>query len=141
MEKKEQPSSQESISICDIMKGNTSEIIQKMESQIPSFVQNYSDLYAAYLHMFDDIFGTCYIAEKKYFDKLQIDPKILELLKEYSQTLKQSSMENIEITAKLIDAYVKMRISTIKSFDNYAHAMMDSYTKMLSQFGDSKFSK
>jgi hypothetical protein len=35
---------------------------------------------------------------------------------------------------KLFDEYVKMRISTIQSFDNYAHVMMESYAKMLSQF-------
>ena len=61
------------ISICDIMKNNTSAVIRKMESQIPSYVQSFSDLYAAYLHAADDLFGTCYISEKKFFDKLNID--------------------------------------------------------------------
>ncbi len=35
---------------------------------MPSMFQNYLDLYTAYLHMIDDIFGTCYIAEKEFFD-------------------------------------------------------------------------
>jgi len=55
-------------SICDIMKKDTSEIIKNMESKIPSLFQNYSDLYMAYLHMFDDLFGACYIAEKEYLE-------------------------------------------------------------------------
>jgi hypothetical protein len=141
MEKKDLPSNNEKISICDIMKGNTSEIIQKLECQILSFVQNYSDLYTAYLHMFDDIFGTCYIAEKEYFDKLQIDPKVLKQLKEHTETLKQNSIESIEMFTKFFDAYAKMRISAVKSFDNYIHVMMDSYAKMLSNLNDSSISK
>ncbi len=43
--------SNEKYSICDIMKGNTSVIIQKMESQIPVNFQIYSDMYKEYLHM------------------------------------------------------------------------------------------
>lgn len=64
---------EEKLSICDVMKKDTLEIIKKMESQMPSMFQNYSDLYGAYLHSLDDIFGTCHIAEKEFFDKLNID--------------------------------------------------------------------
>lgn len=51
--KKEAESSKKSdaISICDVMKNNTSEIIQKLESQIPTYAQLSSDLYTKYLHM------------------------------------------------------------------------------------------
>ena len=47
------------ISVCDIMKTNTSKVIQKFESKIPPRFQQYSDLYAAYLHTIDDLYGTC----------------------------------------------------------------------------------
>ena len=71
MDKKDEQSQnrleEKHISICDVMKGNTSEVIQKLESNVPSLVQNYSELYAAYLHMFDDLFGTCSYPIKKYF--------------------------------------------------------------------------
>lgn len=69
------------ISICDVMKENTSEVIQKLESNIPTLVKNYSDLHTAYLHMFDDLFETCYMAEKEFFDKLNIDQGILKEIK------------------------------------------------------------
>ena len=47
---------EEKLSICEIMKDDTSEVIRKIESQIPSLFQNYSNLYTKYLHMFDDMF-------------------------------------------------------------------------------------
>ena len=127
----------EKLSICDIMKDDTSEIIKEMESQMPSIFQNYSNMYSEYLHMFDDIFGTCYIAEKEFFDKLNIDQNILRQIKKNSESMRKSYVENINMTTKLFDSYVKTRISAVKSFDNYVHIMMESYAKMWSQFNKS----
>jgi len=122
------------LSICDIMKEDTSEIIKCMESKMPAMFQSYSDLYAAYLHMLDDIFGTCYIAEKEFFDNLNIDQGILRQIKANSESMRENYIEHLNMSFKLFDEYVKMRISAIKSFDNYIHIMVDSYTNMLSQF-------
>ena len=129
---------EEKLSICDVMKEDTSEIIKKMESQAPSLFQHYSDLYTEYLHMFDDIFGTCYIAEKEFFDKSNIDQGMLRQIKENSESMKKNYLENIDMTTKFFDEYVKMRISAIKSFDNFIHVMMESYAKTLSQLNKSK---
>lgn len=137
--KNDQPQNQpeEHISICDVMKGDTSAIIQKLESNIPSLVQNYSDLYTAYLHMFDDLFGTCYMAEKEFFDKLNIDQVTLKEIKRNSYIIKNHYLNNIDMTTKFFDVYVQMRISAVRSFDTYVHTMMDSYAKTLSQFNQS----
>lgn len=71
------------ISICNIMKSNTSEVIKKVEAQIPSYFQLYSDFYKEYLHTLDDLFGTCYISEKEFFDKLGFDQNTLKLIDSY----------------------------------------------------------
>ena len=128
---------EEKLSICDIMKEDTSEVIKKMESKMPSMFQNYSDMYIKHLHTLDDIFGTCYIAEKEFFDKLNIDQGILRQIKQNSKLMKKRYVENIDMTAKFFDEYVKMRMDAIKLFDNYAHVMMEFYAKMLSQFNKS----
>lgn len=128
---------EEQISICDIMKEDTSEVIKKMESKMPSMFQSYSDMYTKYLHTLDDVFGTCYIAEKEFFDKLNIDQDILRQIKQNSELMRKNYVENIDRYAKFFDEYVKMRISGIESFDNYVHVMMESYVKMLSQFNKS----
>lgn len=60
--------------------------------------QNYSDLYTAYLHMFDDIFGTCYIVEKEFFDKLNIYQGILQQIKKNSETIQSYYTDNIDMT-------------------------------------------
>ncbi|NQV40331.1 MAG: hypothetical protein HQ505_07340 [Nitrosopumilus sp.] len=128
----------EKLSICDVFKEDTSEVIKKLESQTPSLFQNYSNLYTAYLHMFDDLFGTCYISEKEFFNKLNLDQSILKQIKSNSESIKKAYLENIDRNAKYVDEYTKMRISAIKSFDNYMHVIMDSYAKYFSQFNKSK---
>ena len=79
----EETSSQVDVSVCDIMKGNTSEIIKKMESQIPTYFQMHSDVYTEFLHTMDDLFGTCFIAEKEFFDKLNFDQYTLKFFDSY----------------------------------------------------------
>lgn len=134
MEKNTSEKDNENLSVCDVMKSDTSEIIKKLESQMPTMFQNYSDLYRAYLHLYDDIFGTCYIAEKEFFDKLNIDQNVLKQIKSTSESFRNYQIKNIEMTSKLFDEYIKMRLSGIESFDRYVHTLMDGYTKTLSQF-------
>ncbi len=129
------------ISACDIMKDNTSNVIKKMESQIPSYVQQYSDLYTEYLHMFDDLFGTCYISEKEFFDKLGFDQETLKTFDNYSKTLTNFYSSQIDMSTNYLRSYVKMRISAIKSYDRYLHLMMNSYAKTLSQFNSNPKTK
>lgn len=121
------------ISVCDVMKSNTSKSIKKLESQIPTLMQQYSDLYAAYLHSFDDVFGTCYIAEKEFFGKLGIDKKTLKIFEDFSKTLTDTYSSQVDAGSSFFRSYVKMRMSQIESFDKYIHVMMDSYSKILSQ--------
>ena len=127
-------SPQTKISVCDLLKNNTSSIIKKMEFQVPSYLQQYLDLYTAYLHSFDQIFGTCYIAEKELFDKLEIDQKTLKSFDSLSSTFRDVISSQIDSSTQFLDTYVKMRISSIESFDRYAQVMMRLYSNMLSQF-------
>ena len=128
---------EEKLSICDIMKEDTSDVIKKIESKTPSIFQSYSDMYSKYLHTLDDVFGACYIAEKEFFDKLNLDQDILKQIKENSESVKKNYIENIDMTAKFFDEHVKMRMDAIKTFDNCAHIMMDFYAKTLSHFNKS----
>ena len=119
------------------MKEDTSEVIKKIESKMPSIFQSYSDMYTKYLHTLDDIFGTFYIAEKEFFDKLNLEQDILKQIKENSGLMKKNYIENIDRATKFFDEDVKMKIETIKTFDNYSHVMMKTYAKTLSQFNKS----
>ncbi|MBM2852327.1 MAG: hypothetical protein HW420_874, partial [Candidatus Nitrosotenuis sp.] len=106
IKKSSKKSPQTKISVCDVMKNNTSSVIKKMEFQVPAYLQQYTDLYTAYLHSFDQIFGTCYIAEKEFFDKLEIDENALKSFDNISNTFKDIISSQIDISTQSLDTYV-----------------------------------
>jgi len=132
--KSSKKSLQTKISVCDVIKTNTSSIIKKMKTQVQSYLQQYADLYTTYLESFDKIFGTCYIAEKEFFDKLEIDQNFLKSFDESSKTFRDFMSSQIDTSTQYLNAYVKMKISAVDSFDRSAQVMMKIYANMLSQF-------
>lgn len=121
-------------SICNIFKDNSSKIINKLEMQIPSHFQIYSDIYKEYLHMLDDVFGTCIISEKEFLDKINADKKSMKYIKSFSEGMTDFWIKQIKNYDNYLKWYSQMRISGMKSYDQFVHIMMDSYSKTLSNF-------
>ena len=124
----------QTISICGIMKNNTSDIIQKLELESPILFQNYSELYSKYLHSIQDLFGVCNLAEKQYFDKMQVDQKFLKIFDDNWKFMTKIAESQIGLSADFLKSYVQFRLSIIDSWDQYAHAAMNTYAKILSRF-------
>lgn len=134
--KKEADSSKKEnvVSICDVMKNNTSEVIQKIESKFPIYVQLYTDLYTKYLHTIDDLYSTCYVSEKEFFDKLGMDKKALYAFDTYWKSIANMTKYQIDMAANFAKMYVEFRLATIDSYDKVLHIMMDNYAKAWNQF-------
>lgn len=124
------------ISICDIMKNRTSEIVKKMECQLPLTVQQYSDLYTAYLHSFDDMFGSCYISQKEFFDKLNIPQETLKEFDKYLESLSKSYQNWIDLGSKYGQSYVNAKLSMVKSYDQFVHIAMNSFAQTWAKFNE-----
>jgi len=122
------------ISICDLTKNNTSEILQKMEYQIPVYLQGYTDLFTKYLHSFNTSFGACRILEKQFFDKLGIDHQVMDEIEEYWNFVKNLTLIQIETCSKFVQDYIDFRISTIDSLDKSITSALEYYSKSLSKF-------
>ncbi|HXG14492.1 MAG TPA: hypothetical protein VNK25_05125 [Candidatus Nitrosotenuis sp.] len=116
-----------SISVCDVMKDNTSKIIKKLEAQIPFSTQYYSDLYTLFLHSVDDIFGTCYLAEKQFFDRLGFDQNILKSFKMLSDQSTNVFLTQIEMTNNLQKSQLELQKSLLHMYEQYLHSLVDSY--------------
>ena len=126
------------ISICDVMKNNTSQILQKMEYQLPTYLQGYTDLFTAYLHSLNTLYGTCYLSEKQFFDKLGIDDKVLEPIDEYWKLVKNLTILMIETRSNFLKDYIQFRLAAIESFDKSMGSTLDYYSKSLSKFNNKK---
>jgi len=122
------------ISICDVMKNNTSEIIQKIESKFPTYTQLYTDLYTKYLHSIGDLYSTCYLSEKEFFEKLGMDKTTLQAFDAYWKSITNMTMSQIDMATNFAKMYVQFRLATIDSYDKVAHIMMNSYARAWNQF-------
>lgn len=125
-----------SISICDILKDRTSEIVKKMEYQLPLAMQQYSDLYTAYLHSFDNMFGTCYISQKEFFDKLNISQETLREFDNYLESLSKFYQNWIDLGSKYGQSYVEAKLSMLKSYDQFSHIAMNSFAQTWAKFNE-----
>lgn len=117
-----------------VMKNNTSEIIQKIKSQIPTYVQLYSDLYTKYLQVIDDIYTTRYVSEMAFFDKLGMDKSILGAFEMYWNSFTEMTLKQIEMATKFAKMYVQFRLATLDSYDKVTRLMIDGYTIAWNQF-------
>jgi hypothetical protein len=124
----------DTISICDVMKNNTTEIIQKIKSKLPTYVELYTDLYTKYLHTIDDLYSTCYLSEKEFFDKLEMNKAAVQAFDAYWKSITSMTLSQINMGADFAKMYVQFRLATIDSYDRVAHLMMDNYARAWSQF-------
>ncbi|MDH3312962.1 MAG: hypothetical protein OEM28_07420 [Nitrosopumilus sp.] len=121
-------------SVCGVMKDSTLNVIQKLESEIPSLFQEYSDLYTRYLHSIQDIFGTCSLVEKQYFDKMEVDQNTLNVYDGYLNSTANIFESQIDLYANFVKMYIQFKLSQIDSWDKYQHACVNTYAKSWSEF-------
>jgi hypothetical protein len=127
-------------SVCDIWKDNVHKLITKVEYQTPIYLQAYSQVHAEFLHSIDNLFGTCYIWQKQYFDKVGIDQKIINA---YGK-LCESGTGNI---FELMDTYANYKrfqadsiIDSMKTGNTYLHWWVDMCGRTMS-FWNSQFNR
>lgn len=121
------PGPHETVSICDLLKENTTNLIKKIESQIPVYGQLYSDMYKEGLHVIDDAFGACYISEREFFDRLGLDQRTLRQWDTYSKSVVDFYSRQIDASTDLLKAWASYRISVMEMYEKYIHLWMDSY--------------
>ncbi len=124
----------DSISICDLLKNNTTKIIRKYETQGPIFVQMYSDYYNEYLHSLEDIFGTCYLSEKHFFDSLGIDEEILVAADKFWMGFTETTISHIDMYTNFRKVQFDTMISFMRTYDHFVHLGMNYCAEMFSHF-------
>lgn len=134
----ESESKNSSISVCDLLKNNTVKIIRKYETQTPIYVQLYSNYYDEYLHSLEEIFGTCYISEKNFFDNLEIDEKTLIAADQFWKDITETIISNIDIYTNFRKTQFDIMVTSMKTFNNFIQIGMDYYAAMLSQINQKK---
>ena len=119
------------LSVCDVMRDNTNEVIMKVESLLPSYIESFANLQSEYLRIARDFFGTCYIAEKELLDKMGVDQNAIEGFDKYLKVFTKSTISEIDMANSFQKTIVNNTMSAMKSYDDYIKLMLSSYAKML----------
>lgn len=118
-------------SACDVMRDSTNEVIMKIESLLPAYIESFTDLQSEGLRIARDFFGTCYIAEKELLDNMGVDQKAIESFDRYSKAITKTTVFEIDMINSFQKTFVENVMSTMKSYDDYVKVMLSSYSKML----------
>jgi hypothetical protein len=132
MTKSEAEAAKPQLSFCDIIHDNASSLIEKMQSLLPINMEVYSDFYMECLNSFQDLFGSCYIAEREIEQTIGIDQKFLQYLETSVRSYTKMIYSQIEIANNFQKACLQTSMSTVKTSDEYIRLMLDSYSRMVS---------
>lgn len=117
------------ISIQNI-KDNTSEIIEKIDSKIPAYVQLYSDLYKKYLHIVNNFCTTSYLTQKEFCEKMGVDDARFTVFNAYLESIKKMALLQIDITENMFQSYVSYRLTILDFYDQMANESISSFAKI-----------
>ncbi len=120
-----------SLSVCDVMRDNTNEVIMKIEGLLPSYIEDFADLQEEGLRIARDFFGTCYIAEKEFLDNIGVDQKAIESFDKCFKIITKTTLSEIDMMSNFQKTLVENTMSAMKSYDDYVKLILSSYAKML----------
>jgi|GEM_PF-1402436 len=121
-------------SVCDIWRDSIHKLITKVEYQTPIYLQAYSQVHTEFLHCVDNLFGTCYIWQKQYFDRLGIDQKIVNSYGRLCESGVNSTIDLLDIYASYKKFQADMAVDAMKIGNNYLHWWIDMFGKTVSFF-------
>ncbi|MCS5527707.1 MAG: hypothetical protein NZ747_00350 [Nitrosopumilus sp.] len=132
--KKETVENTEIDSVSQILKNNTHEITKKLESQLPLKMQQFSELYTAYLHSMNNTFDSCITCEKELFEQIGVDKRIVKAFGEYTKIHTDYMLQQMDYYAQFKKYSTDVQLSAVKSWDELMTSMMRYNLKMFDQF-------
>ena len=124
----------ESDSISQILKNNTHKFTKKLESQLPLKMQQFSEIYTAYLHSVNNTFDSCITCEKELFEKLVMDKGLIKAFGKYTKVCTDSTLQQMDYYAQFRKYSTDAQLSAMKSWDNFMTSMIGYNLKIFDQF-------
>jgi hypothetical protein len=124
----------ESDSISQILKNNTHKFTKKLESQLPLKMQQFSELYTAYLHSVNNTFDSCTTCEKELFEKLSMDKGLVKAFEKYTKVGTDSMLQQMDYYAQFRKYSTDAHLSAMKSWDNFMTSVIGYNLKIFDQF-------
>jgi ribosome-binding protein aMBF1 (putative translation factor) len=124
----------ESDSISQVLKNNTHKFTKKLESQLPLKMQQFSELYTAYLHSVNNTFDSCTTCEKELSEKLGMDKGLIKAFGKYTKVCTDSMLQQMDYYAQFRKYSTEAHLSAMKSCDNFMTSVIGYNLKIFDQF-------
>jgi len=121
-------------SVSQILKNNTHEITKKLESQLPLKMQQFSELYTAYLHSMNNTFDSCITCEKELFEQIGVDKRIVKAFGEYTKIHTNYMLQQMDYYVQFKKYSTDVQLSAVKKWDDLMASMVSYNLKMFEQF-------
>lgn len=121
---------QNTTTVQNIIQNNTLEIIQKMDSKIPKYVQLYSDLYKKYLQIASNLCTKSYLTQKELYEKMEVDDARFTMFDAYLESIKKMVLLQMDITENMFQSYVGFRLTALDFYDQMMNGGMINFAKM-----------
>ena len=115
-----------------IIQDYTSEIFEKIDSKIPSYVQLYSDLYKKYLQNVSNFYNASFLVQKEFLDKMGVGDARLAMFDDYLGSVKQMVLRQIDFNENVTKSYVSVRLSVLDLYDTMTSRNIFNFAKMFS---------
>ena len=135
---KNEMSSEQKTITSNIIKNNTSEVIEKIDLKIPTYVKLYSDLYKKYLHMASDFCTNSRLSQKEFFGNMGVNDTRLEMFDAYFEYVKKMILLQIDINENMIQSYVGHRLTALEFYEQMMNRTITNFSKMFSWFDEFK---
>lgn len=119
-------------SVCDIWKDSVHKVITKMEYQTPIYLQAYSQMHSEFLHSVDNAFGTCYIWQKRYFDRMGFDQRVVNAYEKLCDSGTNNVLAWMDMYANYKKIQADVSIDYMKIGNNCIRWWADMFGKTMS---------
>ncbi|MGI0058107.1 MAG: hypothetical protein ACREAK_12140 [Nitrosarchaeum sp.] len=124
--------------VSSFIENHVSDMIEKMESTIPTYVKYSSDLYKKYLHIINNFYNSTYWNQKEILDKMGVNDDVLTMFDAYLKSIKQISLLQMDVNENMVKKYVEYRLSVLDVYDQMINGNIASFTKMFEKFNSFK---
>ena len=122
----------------DMVKTNTLEITQKIETSFAAFDQVYSNIYKKYVHTANDLFGYWYEFEKEFLGRFGMNKTALEAFATYWTSIADGLGYQIDFVTNFTRSYAWFRLASIDAFANTTQMMIGNYARTWTQLYPNK---
>lgn len=121
-------------SVCDIWKDSVTKTIRKVENQTPVYMQTYLQVHTEYLHCIDNLFGTCYLWQRQYFDKMGIDKNMINEYGKFCETMISEIGSLMDVSMNNQKLRSDMYIEVMKVSNDLLRQGIDWHAKIMTYF-------